>query len=375
MRAYLEHFPEQGGPAKRVEITKNPFVMGRSQTADLTIYSHKVSKDHALIAQDSGRYLVRDLRSTNGTFANGKRIDEAHLVDGDIIHVAHWEFCFCLAPAIGLRCGNTASLTQESDTGEKESLIRLITFLRQLVAEELVAIVFQPIVDLRTNEIVGFEALGRGSHHQLHQSPVKLFQLAEKCEMEGDLCRLFRTQALKIGATLPSHFRLFINLHPSQLARSDSLDWLNQLSRQNGGRHQLVIELSEQAKTSVDQLRSIKRALRELGIELAYDDFGVGQARLLEIAECPPHFLKLDRDLVQAMHGSETSREMVRGFLTAIAGKGIRVIAEGIESEQAAEVCLQNGCHLGQGFLYGYPTSLLQIIASLDKPLHLSCVR
>ena len=89
MRAYLEHFPEQGGPAQRVEITKNPFVIGRSQTADLTIYSHKVSKDHALIAQDSGRYLVRDLCSTNGTFANGKRIDEVPLVDGDIIHVAH----------------------------------------------------------------------------------------------------------------------------------------------------------------------------------------------------------------------------------------------------------------------------------------------
>ncbi len=104
MRAYLEHFPEQGGPAKRVEITKNPFVIGRSQTADLTIYSQKVSKDHALIAQDSGRYLVRDLCSTNGTFVNGKRIDEVALVDGDIIHVAHWEFCFCLGPAIGLRC-------------------------------------------------------------------------------------------------------------------------------------------------------------------------------------------------------------------------------------------------------------------------------
>ncbi len=203
MRAYLEHFPEQVGPAKRVEITKNPFVIGRSQTADLTIYSHKISKDHALIAQDSGRYLVRDLGSTNGTFANGKRIDEVPLVDGDIIHVAHWEFRFCLGPAIGLRSYNTASLTQKTDTREKESLIRLISFLRQLVSEELVAIVFQSIVDLRTNAIVGFEALGRGSHHQLHQSPVKLFQLAEKCAMEGDLCRLFRTQALKIGAKLP----------------------------------------------------------------------------------------------------------------------------------------------------------------------------
>ncbi len=203
MRAYLEHFTEQGGPAKRVEIAKNPFVIGRSPTADLAIYSQKVSKEHALIAQDGGRYLLRDLCSTNGTFANGKRIDEAPLDDGDIIHVAHWEFCFCLGAAMGLRSCNTASLTKKTDTHEKESLIRLISCLRQLVSQELVAVVFQSIVDLRTGAIVGFEALGRGSHHQLHQSPAKLFQLAEKCEMEGDLCRLFRTQALKIGAKLP----------------------------------------------------------------------------------------------------------------------------------------------------------------------------
>jgi EAL domain-containing protein (putative c-di-GMP-specific phosphodiesterase class I) len=375
MRAYLEHFPEQGGPAKRVEITRSPFLIGRSRTADLTIYSHKVSKDHALIAQDSGRFLVRDLSSTNGTFVNGKRIDEVPLVDGDIIHVTHWEFCFCSGPAIGPRAYHTAPLTQETDTREKESLIRLISFLRQLVSEELVAIHFQSIVDLRTSAIVGFEALGRGRHHQLHQSPAKLFQLAEKCEMEGDLCRLFRTQALKIGSMFPSRFRLFLNLHSSLLSRSDSLDSLNQLARLNGGRHQLVVEVSEQSKISVAEMRSIKRTLEELRIELAYDDFGVGQARLLEIAECPPHFLKLDRDLVQAMEGSESSREMVRTFLRSISGEGIRVIAEGIESTQTAEVCLKAGCHLGQGFLYGHPTPFLELFSSLGVASHLTASR
>jgi len=372
MRAYLEHFPEQGGPAERVEIAKNPFVIGRSRAADLTIYSQKVSKDHALIAQDSNRYLVRDLTSTNGTFVNGKRIDEVPLVAGDIIHVAHWEFCFCQGPTIGSRGCNTASLTQETDLREKESLIRLNGFLRQLVSDESVSILFQAIVDLRTGEIVGFEALGRGRHHQLHQSPAKLFQLAERCEMEGDLCRLFRSQAIEVGAELPSRFRLFINLHPSELTRPDSRDSLEQLSHRNRGRRQLVIEVSEQSVTSVSQLRSIKQRLGGLGIELAYDDFGAGQARLLEIAECPPHFLKLDRGLVQAMEGSDTSREMVRAFLRGISGQGIQVIAEGIETELAEEVCVQTGCHLGQGFLYARPTSLLEIIASLNDLPHLS---
>lgn len=231
MRAYLEHFPERGGPAKRVEIAKNPFVIGRSPTADLAIYSQKVSKDHALIDQNAGRYSLRDLCSTNGTFANGKRIDKTELDDGDIIHVAHWEFSFCLGAALGVGASSTITQTQRTDTHAKESSIRLTGFLRQLVSQEMVAIVFQSIVDLRTGAIIGFEALGRGSHHQLHQSPAELFQLAEKCEMEGDLCRLFRTQAMKVGADLPARFRLFINLHPSQLTRADCLESLNQLSR------------------------------------------------------------------------------------------------------------------------------------------------
>jgi EAL domain-containing protein (putative c-di-GMP-specific phosphodiesterase class I) len=375
MKAYLEHFPEQGGPAKRVEISRSPFLIGRSRAADLTIYSQKVSKDHAVIAQDSGRYMVRDLNSTNGTYVNGKRINEVPLADGDIVHVTHWEFCFCMGRSVDLRAYHTVSMTQEAETREKESLIRLISFLRQLVSEELVAIHFQSVVDLRAGAIVGFEALGRGSHHQLHQSPAKLFQLAEKCEMEGDLCRLFRTQALKIGAKFPARFRLFLNLHPSQLTRSDSLDSLNQLARLNGGRHQLVVEVSEQSRISVAELRTIKRILADLGIELAYDDFGVGQARLLEVAECPPHFLKLDRDLVQAMEGSETSRELVRTFLKSISGEGIRVIAEGIESEQTAEICRQAGCHLGQGFFYGHPTPFLESIAALGVAPHLSTSR
>ena len=69
---------------------------------------------------------------------------------------------------------------------------------------------------------------------------------------------------------------------------------------------------------------------------------------------------------------SETSREMVRTFLSSIAGEGIQVIAEGIETEHEAEVCLQSGCDLGQGFLYGHPTSFLEVIASLGEASRLS---
>jgi EAL domain-containing protein (putative c-di-GMP-specific phosphodiesterase class I) len=367
MKAYLEHFPELGGPAKRVEIAGSPFVIGRSRSADLTIYSQKVSKEHALILRGPSGHLIRDLSSTNGTFVNGTRVDEVPLSDGDIIHLAHWEFGFCLGPEKFARHAITAQLTQEQTTvREKESLIRTSGFLQELVMDESVSILFQTIVDLRTGAVIGCEALGRGRHHHLHQSPIKLFELAEKCQMERELCRLFRNHALKAGEGLPPRFRLFLNIHPSELARPDFLVSLEQLASRNRGRRQLVIEVSEQFVTDLSGLKVLKQKLSQLGIEFAYDDFGSGQARLLELAECPPHFLKLDRSLIQGMESSEASRELIRAFLLAISDSQIQVIAEGIETEDVARVCLECGCHLGQGYFFGQPGSLLDIAALVD---------
>ena len=83
---YLESFAERGGPAERVPLVRTPFVIGRSATVDHTVYSSKVSKEHAVIDRFGDRYLVTDLVSTNGTFVNGRRTVEAFLRDGDIIH-------------------------------------------------------------------------------------------------------------------------------------------------------------------------------------------------------------------------------------------------------------------------------------------------
>jgi EAL domain-containing protein (putative c-di-GMP-specific phosphodiesterase class I) len=366
MRAYLEHYPEQGGPVESVEIANSPFLIGRSRSAKLTIYSKKVSHQHAQISDECGEYLICDLGSTNGTFVNGQRIEEARLHDGDIIHVAHWEFCFSRQPgAESLPC-NTAEITQQSQLREIESLIRTGGFLRQMITDRSVFILFQGIFDLTTGEIIGYEALGRGKHHHLHHSPGKLFQLAEKCQMERELCRLFRSEALKAGESLPAGTRLFLNIHPSEFAQSDFLASLAELSRVNRNRHPLVIEISERFVTDLDQMRLIKRTLSELSMEFAYDDFGAGQGRLLELAECPPHYLKLDLGLVQQMGTSAFSRDLVKAFLSAIADKGVPVIAEGIETEHMAEVSRECGCNLGQGFLYGRPTSALHLFPAAD---------
>ena len=368
MDAYLEHLPERGGPTERLKISRNPFRIGRSPSADLTICSHKVSKEHAIITQTPSGYLLTDLNSTNGTFVNGKRITECSLADGDILHVAHWELGFGIDESEGTEsCSRTfASITHKTHLASRESMIRLGKFLQQLLSNESVSILFQAIVELRTGACIGYEALGRGRHHHLHQSPVKLFELAEKCKMEHDLCQLFRNHALRIGRELPPRMRLFLNIHPAEFARPDFVDSLEEIARRNSSHRQLVVEISEQSITNVAQLQLIRQRMADLGIEFAYDDFGSGQARILEVAECPPHFLKLDRSLVQGMETSEASRELVRALISALSATDISIIAEGIETPETAELCLQSGCRYGQGFLFGQPVSLAEILPSFE---------
>src|SRR5437773_7135820 len=93
-RPYLEHFPKQGEAPHRIVLFPLPFCIGRSKTAHWTVYSPKVSKEHASICLEGDRFLIQDLGSTNGTFVNGRRIKRWPLNNGDIVHVAHEEFRF-----------------------------------------------------------------------------------------------------------------------------------------------------------------------------------------------------------------------------------------------------------------------------------------
>ena len=184
--SYLERFPEPGGPAERIPLVTLPFTIGRAETADHTIYSNKVSKEHAAIVVIGGRVAVRDLDSTNGTFVNGRRVGEQILADGDIIHVAHVEFCFRQQPAAprrdrGRRGGRPIAAHVMVPAESPDSMIRGTRLIRDLIATEAVDIVFQPIVDLQSRRVVAYEALGRGAHPELTPSPAPLFRLAEQC--------------------------------------------------------------------------------------------------------------------------------------------------------------------------------------------------
>jgi EAL domain-containing protein (putative c-di-GMP-specific phosphodiesterase class I) len=357
---YLEHYPEPGEAPHRILLDQLPFRIGRSMTAHYIIYSRQVSKDHSEIFRDGKDFRIRDLGSTNGTFVNGQRVNSAPLLNGDIIHIAHKELRFGYEPIeahddVG-RC-----FTEPAASQLPASVIRSSNHLREMLNSQSVRVVFQPIIDMETRAVLGFEALGRGTHRELSTNPGDLFGLADQCHLSCELSRLFRSVAVEEASRLPDHTMLFFNIHPSEMDSEALIDSLRDLKKMLRKAQQVVLEVHEGVVADVASMRWLREQLNELEIGLAYDDFGAGQARLTELAEVPPDFIKLDRSLIRDIDRGAARQDVIKALNRVCADLQVESIAEGVETAAEAAVCQKLGCHYGQGFLFGRPQPLAQL--------------
>jgi EAL domain-containing protein (putative c-di-GMP-specific phosphodiesterase class I) len=356
--AYLEHYPEHHGPAQLVLCDRFPFRIGRSEKANLVIYSNQISKMHAVIQCSGEEYCVHDLGSTNGTYVNGCRVMASPLRHGDIVHFAHKEFRFSIVPVVDRQ----VNIEVDTEPVLKElpsSVIHGRQALQEVLLHQKVRVLFQPIIDLQSKGIVGYEALGRGTHEDLSQNPAHLFRLAEQCGLAIQLSRLFRHIALREVNAISGPMWLFFNVHPSEMENQDFVESLIEERAHGPGAHRAVMEVHENCVYDVPAMRRLRDRLHEMGISLAYDDFGAGQARLAELADAPPDFLKIDMKLIRGIDGAPVRQDLVGSLTEVCARLGIRVLAEGIETDEEAACCRRLGCHWAQGFLFGTPTSLV----------------
>src|SRR5262249_9662283 len=130
---------------------------------------------------------------------------------------------------------------------------------------------------------------------------------------------------------------------------------LDELPGLAGQGRPLVLEVHEDFAADLATFAGLRSCLGELGIRLAYDDFGAGQARLATLAQVAADFVKLDRGLVQGLPHSRALRDLVQALGRICADLGSQVLAEGVESAEEAALCLELGCQLGQGYLFGRP--------------------
>ena len=351
---YLEGLLPGADHVVRVPLNTLPFRVGRNPESMLPIGADAVSWTHAEVFEDGVAVCLRDLGSTNGTWHNGERVrDAVPLKPGDLVQFASIEF------KVGLLSKDIRSrtiLTTAPGTGDEDGPVGSPRVLRAMLRERAVKIVYQPIFDVGDESIYAFEALGRADFPGLPKAPHRLFLLAGSLGLAGELSQLLRQRAIEEAQALAPKV-LFLNSHPSETHTEALLTELADL-RSMLPSTRLVLEVHEAAITDPAHMRQLSERLADLGVALAYDDFGAGQARLAELAEAPPHYLKFDRSLVHNLDLAAPRKQQMVASLVKLAHElGVITLAEGIEREAEGKACQSMGFTLVQGFYYGKPAA------------------
>ncbi len=186
-----------------------------------------------------------------------------------------------------------------------------------------------------------------------------MFHAAEQLNLEVELSRLLRWEGVRLGRDIPGGPELFVNTHPKEIEDIKGLAESLKKVREMTDRTPLVLEIHEAAVTSRKKMQHLAAVLSDLGIRLAFDDFGSGQARLAELVEARPDFVKFDISLIRAIDAAGSSRRrMMISLVEMVRELDIRALAEGIETPQEAAVCKEIGFDFAQGYHFGRPAAL-----------------
>ena len=334
------------GPVRCVPIHSTPFLIGRRADLSLALQRPTISTVHAEIVADGGKLLLRDLRSTNGSYVNGRRVvDHVSLNEDDLVQFADIAF------RVRRQFATSQGMTVSEDMVDRA--LALVQFDKLMRNHEVVPF-FQPIVEMNQQQTIGYEVLGRSQLFGL-ESPAAMFQAAARLDLELELSRMLRWEGVQVGASIPELSHLFVNTHPVELRNPGLIDSLIAVREANPS-VKLTLEIHEAAVTDLTAMREIRSELARIDISLAFDDFGAGQARLVELVEVRPDYLKFDMSLIRDVDQASASRQQMLASLVKMASElGSVPLAEGVETEAEHRTCQELGFHLGQGFYYGHP--------------------
>ena len=246
---------------------------------------------------------------------------------------------------------------------------RLETDLRLALDRGEIGIVFQPQYPVHSELISGVEALARWNHP--HYGPLGagiLFATAERSDYMLPLSAHILGEALRQAAAWPralADLRLSINVTAADIAQPRFMpDLLDLVDRSGFPRARLTVEITESGLIhDVDAAARLLRALRSEGLAVAIDDFGTGYSSLAYLKSLPLDYLKIDSGLAQDIAGTARDRIIVRGVIHMAKSLGLKVIAEGVETEQQLDLLAREGCDYYQGFLRSAGISSAELVA------------
>jgi PAS domain S-box-containing protein len=231
---------------------------------------------------------------------------------------------------------------------------------------------FQPVAELHTGRLTSFEVLARWQHPE-HAPilPENFIALAEENGLIEILTQQVLRKALLAAPLLPDPVSLAVNISATQLHDPRLPGQIQKLAEEAGfPPARLTIEVTESALlTDLKQTQTIVGELKAIGFHLALDDFGTGYSSLAHLQALPFDELKIDRSFVATMTSKRESRKIVAAIIGLGHSLGLITVAEGVETEEQADMLLWLGCGLGQGWLFGRPVTTGKIPALLASPL------
>ncbi len=252
------------------------------------------------------------------------------------------------------------------DNSMHERVVRALAVesdLRQALKDDELFVVYQPVVDLPTQAMVGVEALVRWQHPTRGLvNPVEFIGVAEECGLIDAVggvvlrkaCRQFMEWQRTLGCAAPR--MVAVNLSRAQLERAGLVDEVRDVLQQLGMRPPLLqLEVTESLAARDERVQSTLRELKSLGVRLALDDFGTGYSSLACLHQMPVDTVKVDRSFVQHAETVEYHRVLIEATIRVARTLGMTTVAEGIETVGQAELMRQLDCDRGQGYLFSKP--------------------
>ncbi len=258
--------------------------------------------------------------------------------------------------------------------GDAASLVSLEGDLHLAIERNELRLLFQPIVDLRTGQAVGAEALLRWQHPvEGLLRPDQFLSIAEEAGLMipitrwviGRVCRIAYDWRQRLDPNVP--FYISVNLSSGRAARSASRRARRRHARTGASSPALLkFEITEGGLIdNVGEARQVLRRLHDLGIELMLDDFGTGYSSLNHLELFPFDFVKIDRPFVSRLGAEDANRGIMAAVVQIAANLGLKAIAEVIETQPVAQALQQMGCAYGQGYFFGYPAEAEEVLQRL----------
>jgi diguanylate cyclase (GGDEF)-like protein/PAS domain S-box-containing protein len=252
---------------------------------------------------------------------------------------------------------------------------KIETDLRAAIHNDALRPHYQPLINLATGRISGFEALVRWPHPERGMiSPAEFIPVAEETGLINALGAQILRRACTDAAAWPDPVRVAVNLSPLQFRVGNLLSIVMDALKQSGlPAKRLELEITETLllEKSAEVLATL-HALRALGVHISMDDFGTGYSSLSYLRSFPFDKIKIDQSFVRDLGANRDAQAIVRSIISLGKGLGVTITAEGVETEAELSCLRAEGCHEGQGFLFSRarPNSeiveLLQVQCSTD---------